>query len=506
MPSHRLVAASLVFVALSASAQVITSQYDNARTGANLHETALTRRNVNSGQFGKLFSLPVDGDVYAQPLYFPDLEIPGKGRHNVLFIATEHDSVYAFDAEGSPRASMWRVNFTNPSSGVLPLDPRHLQCPFINPEVGITSTPVIDPDARTLYVLARTESNGRYFQHLHALDLATGAERPNSPVEVRAPGFDPLLENPRAALLLASGSVYLSWASSCDVGAYHGWMIAYDALTLQQQAVFNTSPNSTQSGIWAADTGPAIDTNGDIFVATGNGKFDPATGDYGDTLLRLQLDRSHLVVHDYFTPSDQEKLNKEDNDLGSGGPLLLPDQPGAHPHLVLIAGKGAVLYSIDRDRMGKSQPAPGAQIDSVKLGGSILAAPAYWNGRVYVFADNDVLKAFTLENGRFQLASQGLGGPFNPGATPAISANGARDGIVWTVSGRTWQVFPEKLATLHAFDAADLSKELYNSAIVSDRDRAGISIRFAIPTIANGRVYIGARSEVDVYGLLNPAR
>jgi len=500
---HRASAALLSLAALSVSAQVVTSQYDNARTGANLRETVLTPRNVNSSQFGKLFSLPVDGDVYAQPLYAPDLDIPGKGHHNVLFVATEHDSVYAFDAAGDPRAPLWQVNFTNSSSGIATVQPRSLQCPFINPEVGITSTPVIDPETRTLYVLARTQSHGHFFQHLHSLDITTGAERPNSPVEIRAAGFDPLLENPRAALLLASGSVYLTWASSCDVGAYHGWIIAYDARTLQQQAAFNTSPNSSQSGIWASDTGPAIDSRGNIFVATGNGKFDSAAGDYGDTLLKLQLDHSRFAVLDFFTPSDQENLNNKDNDLGSGGPLLLPDRPGAHPHVALIGGKGAVLYSIDRDHMGKFQSGAAAPLDSVRLGGGLLAAPAYWNGRIYVFATNDVLKAFALSDGRFQLLSQAPGGPFDPGATPAISANGASDGIVWTVSGRTWEVFPEKLAVLHAFDAMDLSKELYNSAEVSDRDRAGISIRFAIPAIANGRVYMGARGEVDAYGLLN---
>lgn len=513
---HRLCAASLLCASFSASAQVVTAQYDNARTGANLRETILTPRNVDPTQFGKLFSFQVDGDVYAQPLYVPDIEIPGKGRHNVLFIATEHDSVYAFDAEGSPRAPLWRVDFTDPSAGVTTVEPRRLQCPFINPEVGITSTPVIDPEAKTLYVLARTESHGHSFQHLHALDLATGAERPNSPVEIRAsipgiaPGagkplvFDPLIENPRAALLLASGFVYLSWASSCDVGPYHGWIIAYDARTLQQQAAFNTSPNSTQAGIWGSDTGPAIDPDGNLFAATGNGKFDPAAGDYGDTLLKLHLDQGRIAVGDYFTPPNQEQLNKDDNDLGSGGPVLVPGQPGAHPPVVLIGGKGGVLYAVDRSRMGKFQP--GSAPVSIRLGGSLLAAPAYWNGHVYVFSDNDVLKEFTLADGRFQLASHALGGPFNPGATPAISANGAHDGIVWTVSGRTWEVFPEKLATLHAFDAMDLSKELYSSATNSDRDRAGISVRFAIPTIANGRVYIGARGEVDVYGLLSSLR
>lgn len=307
-------------------------------------------------------------------------------------------------------------------------------------------------------------------------------------------------------MLLAGGNVYLSWGSSCDVGNYHGWVIAYDARSLQQKAVFNTSPNDKESGIWASDTGPAADGNGNIFVATGNGKFDAPLGpDYGDTLLKLSVDHDHLVVRDYFTPSDEEQLNKDDNDLGSGGPLLLPDQRGPHRHLALIAGKGGTLYSIDRDAMGKFQQNSNSAVDAIRLGGSLLAAPAYWNQHVYVFANNDVLKEFTLQDGHLKLASQAQGGPFDPGATPTISANSEKDGIVWTVSGRNWQIIPEKIAMLHAFDAGDVTKELYNSED-SDRDRAGISIRFAIPTVMNGRVYIGTRNEVDVYGLLGSSQ
>lgn len=517
----RLFAAISLAAALSAcsAAQVATSQYDNARTGANVHETVLTPGNVNSSRFGKLFSVEVDGDVYAQPLYVPSVQIPNQGRHDVLFIATEHDSVYAFDAEDRPRAPLWRVNFTNPQQNVTTVDPRNLQCPFINPEVGITSTPVIDTETGTLYVLARTRAGTKasgfhFIQRLHALDITTGAERSGSPVEIHASisgagktlDFDPLIENPRSALLLAAGNVYLSWGSSCDVGDYHGWIIAYDSRSLEQTAVFNTSPNSKESSIWASDTGPAVDRNGNIFVATGNGKFNAQARDYGDTLLKLKLERGLLTLLDYFTPSDQEQLNKEDNDLGSGGPLLLPDQPGPHPHLVLIGGKGGVLYSIDRDQMGKFQPGNNAPVDAIRLGGSLLAAPVYWSQHVYVFANNDVLKEFTLENGHLKLVTQAAGDAVDPGATPAISANGGKDAIVWTVSGRSWEVFPEKIAILHAFDANDLSKELYNSRKLADRDRAGISIRFAIPTVANGRVYIGTRSEVDIYGLLTPDR
>ncbi len=499
-------------------AQVTTSQYNNSRMGVNSHETTLTVRNVNADHFGKLFSLRVDGDVYAQPLYLPGVQVQGKGKHDVVFVATEHDSVYAFDAQGQPRTPLWHVNFTNAERDITTVDPRDVRCPFINPEIGITSTPVIDIDTGTLYVLARTRTGSKgaglhFVQSLHAVDVTSGAERAGSPVDIRASAkgsepakdvaFDPLLENPRSALLLAAGNVYLTWGSSCDVGNYHGWVMAYDAHSLQQEAVFNTSPNDKESGIWASDTGPAADQSGNIFVATGNGKFDVPQGpDYGDTLLKVSLDHGALAVGDYFTPSDQEALNKADNDLGSGGPLLLPDQPGPHPHLVLIGGKGGTLYVIDRDHMGRLAQNSNSIVEEVRLGGSLLAAPAYWNQHVYIFANNDVLKEFKLRDGHLELSAEAPGGPFDPGATPTISANGEKDGIVWTVSGRSWEIIPEKIAILHAFDANDVRKELYNSDELSDRDRAGISVRFSIPTVANGRVYVGTRSEVDVYGLI----
>lgn len=502
-------------------AQVTTSQYDNARTGTNIHETILTPGNVNANQFGRLFSLRVDGDVYAQPLYLSGLQIGSKERHDVIFVATEHDGVYAFDAGGQPRTPLWYVNFTNAKQGITTVDGRDVRCPFINPEIGITSTPVIDSVSGTLYVLARTKTGSKasgfhYVQSLHALDIGSGRERPGSPVDIQASvkgpdpakniDFDPLLENPRSALVLAAGTIYLSWGSSCDVGNYHGWVMAYDARTLKQIAVFNTSPNDKESGIWASDTGPAADENGNIFVATGNGKFDaPRGSDYGDTLLKLHLQQRVLEVGDYFTPSDQADLNKADNDLGSGGPLLLPDQPGPHPHLVLIGGKGGTLYVIDRDQMGRLQQNGNSVVEAIHLGGSLLAAPAYWNQHVYVFANNDALKEFTLQKGHLALTASARGGPFDPGATPAVSANGDTDGIVWTVSGRNWEVIPEKIASLHAFDAGDIRKQLYSSDDMPDRDRAGISVRFSIPTVAKGRVYIGTRSEVDVYGLLTPA-
>jgi len=301
-----------------ASGQVTTSQYNNARTGAYLDETTLTPQNVNARQFGRAFTLPVDGDVYAQPLYLGGLDIPGKGRHNVLFVATEHDSVYAFDADALA-PPLWQVSFINPRAGVTTLTDREVRCPFISPEIGITPTPVIDPETGTLYVLARTKEGGRYYQRLHALDVTTGAERLGGPVAIQASvkdagyfgghfagqvPFSQFRELPRAGLLLAQGKVYLSWGSSCDVGPYHGWVMAYDARTLAQTAVFNTSPDSSESGIWQGDAGLAADAEGNVYAVTGNGTFDAASGgrDYGDTVLKLALANGSFAVRDYFTP------------------------------------------------------------------------------------------------------------------------------------------------------------------------------------------------------------
>ena len=504
----------------STSAQVTTSQYDNARTGSYLAEKILKPQNVNAKQFGKLFTFHVDGDVYAQPLYVPGVEIPGQGKHNVVYIATENDSVFAFDAEGNPGTPLWQVSFTNTKAGITTLSEDIVSCPFIAPKVGITSTPVIDLKSGTLYVLARTrESAGvlhssTFHQHLHALAITTGVEKFGGPVEIKAsvPGsgagtaggsvaFDAWKENPRAALLLVSGVVYLTWASSCDVGPYHGWVLAYDAQTLQQKGVFNVSPDAEEGGIWAGDTGPAADSDGNIFVATGNGKFD-AGRDYGDSMLKLSLGSDGLALRDYFTPANQEQLNASDSDLGSGGPILLPDQPGPHPHLLLIGGKGATLYLLDQDRLGKYQKVTNIDpLQTIPAASDIFGAVAYWNKHVYFLGSQDVLRDFALENGQLVLKATARGSRFIPGFTPTISADGTKNGIVWIIGTKTWNG-NDRPAVLHAYAAADVTKELYNTEENSARDRPGLALRFTIPTVVNGRVYIGTKSEVDVYGLL----
>jgi hypothetical protein len=504
--------------------QVLTAQYDNARTGTNLNEITLAPDNVNTTHFGKLFTFKVDGDVYAQPLYLPGVDIPGKGKRNVLFVATENDSVYAFDADGSSTTPLWHVSVANSAVGAKPLSESDVRCFFIAPQIGITSTPVIDPKTGTLYVLARTKesksllSSYEYKQRLHALAVTTGAEKFGGPVEIKASvqgtgaghsgrqvPFDPQTENPRAALLLANGSVYLAWGSSCDEVPYHGWLMAYDALTLTQKAVFNTSPDASDSAIWQGDAGPAADKDGNVFVVTGNGEFDAAENgrDFGDSVLKLSSAEQRLTLLDYFTPSNQRQLNERDNDLGSSGPVLLADQPGAHPHLLVAAGKEGKIYLIDRDHMGKFQPNDDSHaLQTISASHGAFGAMAYWNQNIFFVGSEARLQDFSVTRGQLTLKAAGNITFLDSGATPAVSSNGLKDGIVWAASSKNWNEPPGRPAVLYAYDASNVHRELYNSEQNSARDRAGTALRFAIPTVVNGKVYVGAKGEVNVYGLL----
>lgn len=524
VPVFVLLLASLL--SLTARAQVLTSQYDNARTGSDLHETILSPQNVNARQFGKLFVFHVDGAVYAQPLYAPGLDIPGKGKHNVVFVATEHDSVYAFDAGGHPAEPLWKVSLLNPKLDARPVPATDVQCGFIDPEVGITSTPVIDYSSGTLYVLARTlEGSGptrRFVQCLHALAVTTGVEKFGGPVVIQATSrgrgagsssgqvrFDPLRENPRAALLLAAGTVYLTWASSCDVGSYHGWMMAYDSHSLKQLAAFDATPDADDGGFWAGDTGPAADNEGNVYAATGNGRFDAARGgrNYGDTILKMRLNGDVLQVRDYFTPYNQAELDTNDLDLGSGGPVLFPGPSRTHSHLMAIAGKGATLYALDRDKMGGFHAGNDSQaVWSIPLAGSVLGAPAYWNGHLFVAAGGDALKEFLVTGAGLRLVAQSEEKFDDRAGIPTVSSNGPRNGVLWLLTSKHWNEPDKRPAVLYAYDASNVGRELYNSEQNSSRDRAGIALRFNMPMIANGRVYIGVKGEVDVYGLISRAK
>ena len=497
----------------TASGQVATSQYDNARTNATTVERVLTPSNVNAAQFGKVFTYRVDGDVYAQPLFLPRVGMGARGRHDVIYIATEHDSVYAFDAAGNPPEPLWHVSFLESTATTVPAN--DVGCPFIAPEIGITPTPVIDAASGTIFVLARTkETSGRtfyYVQRLHALDVATGAEKYGGPVEIHARvkgtgagsvdgmvSFDPLRELPRAGLALAGGQVYLTWGSSCDAKPYHGWVMAYDARTLKQTAALNTSPDANESGIWQSDMAPAVGADGSVYVVTGNGAFDAASGgrDYGDSVLKLTLRANQLTIADVFTPGNQELLNARDLDLGSGGPVLIP---AGSEHLLAIAGKQGPLHVLDATKLR------GEPLQVLPLGRGIYSAPAYWNGHVFVLSSDDVLKNFAVTGGRLSAepVASGTMRFENPGAAPVVSSNGTRDGIVWLVETKVWNAYRStKPSVLHAYDASNISHELYNSEQNAGRDRGGVTVRFVIPTVANGRVYIGAKSEVDVYGML----
>jgi len=503
-----LIAATSFLCALSAHAQVSVLTYHNdlARTGQNLHETILTPAAVSSGHFGQVFSETMDGQVYAQPLYMPDVNIPGKRAYNVVFVVTEHDSVYAFDADrgGAP---LWHVNFTDAALGVTTAPADSLVCKVIAPEVGITGTPVIDPTTGTLYVVAMTlEQFGRtYVQRLHALDVATGAEKPGSPVEIQAsiPGtgdgntlvrFNPRFYKQRSGLLLLNGVVYTAWSSHCDAGNYHGWVIGYDAVNLQRVSVYTTTPDWYAGSFWQGGAAPAADADGNIYVVSGNGTFDADRGgpDLGESIIKLSSIKG-LSVADYFTPFNAELLSEKDMDLGSSGALLLPDAAGtpAHPHLLVSGSKEGRIYVLDRDNMGHFQSGSDSQIvQSLPAAvGPLFGIPVYFNNAVYFAGKDDVVKVFSISNGLLseKPVSQSVGPVSYLGSVPSISANGSTQGILWTV---------ESSAQLRAFDASNLANELY-------RGSTGSYVKFSTPTIANGRVYVGTLNGLVVFGLVN---
>jgi hypothetical protein len=494
---------------------VLTWHNDNSRTGQNLHETTLTLANVNSTMFGKKFTLSVDGEIFGQPLYVPNVTIPNQGTHNVVFVATENDSVYAFDGAGSPTTPLWHASFTNAGAGITAVPCGDTTVCTIAPVIGITGTPVIDNSSHTLYVVAFTKENGVYFQRLHALDITTGKEKFGGPVVIQAtvPGtgtgsfsseviFDPLVQSQRSALLLANGVVYIAWASFGDKNTYHGWVMGYDAKTLAQTAVFVDTPNGAQGGIWQSAGGLSADTSGNIFLQTGNGTFDANTGgaDYGDSFLKLNA--TGLSVTDYFTPDNEATLDTSDLDLGSTAGLMVPRQAGSFPNEVIGAGKQGIIYVVNRDNMGQFDPNANHVVQT--LTGSIagyFGTPAYFNGAVYFSGQGDFLGRYTLRSGLLSTAAVSKSpATLKSGCTPSISANGSTNGIVWAIDA------PMTTAVLHAYNAANVSKELYNSTQNATRDNMGAGIRFSVPTVANGRVYIGTRkgatNSLLIYGLL----
>jgi hypothetical protein len=538
---------ALLFTSLAASGQVSVWTYhnNNHRDGANLNETILTPTNVNSMTFGRLFSYAVDGYVYAQPLYVPNVAVAGQGTHNVLFIATEHDTVYAFDADsaGAGGGLLWKTNLgisaltvtstsTNKDFGTRYNGNAYTD---IEPEVGITGTPVIDTNSGTLYVDAFTGEPGagvtNYFHRLHALSIADGAERSFSPVLVTAsvPGtgrdssggrvtFNPKQENQRPALTLAGGIVYVAYAGYADTDPYHGWVIGFNATNLVQLTnyVFNTTPNSTtvayggnagEGGIWMGGGGLSVDDNTNLFFEVGNGTFNVTNNsgrtEYADSFMKLSTTNG-LAVADYFTPWNQLTFAQNDTDLGSGGLLMLPDQPGAFPHLLLGAGKGGTIYLINRDQLttGNNHFDPTNSIDfvvqTVSKINSSFDTPAYFNGWVYYAGNGDNLKAFAMTGGLLSASpvATDTSRSYNfPGSTPSVSANGTNNGIVWTLQMGT-------PAVLVACNATNIATELYNSSQAGNRDRLANGTKFAVPTVADGKVFVGNSNSVSVFGLL----
>lgn len=523
---HTVTATSAADPSKTASGTAYISNYagafsyhnDNARTGQNLAETVLTTLNVNSGTFGKLYSYSVDGYVYAQPLYVANLNMGGAlGTHNVVYVATEHDSVYAFDADNRSASPLWHASFLG--AGVTTVPSSDVGTNDIVPEIGITGTPVIDPGSNTLYVIAKTKETGggttSYVQRLHALDITSGGERPGSPVVITAsvPGtgdgsdgvnvpFDPLRENQRSALLLANGVVYVVWASHGDNGPYHGWVIGYNASTLARLYVYNDTANGGLGGIWMSGGGPAADASNNLYVMTGNGTFDAnlAGADYGDTFLKLS---SALSVGDWFTPYNQASLEAADQDLGSGAPLLVSNASWTVPNLVISAGKQGRIYLVNRNAMGGFNATGDSQIVQYVDGqiSGLFSTPSYWNGNVYFLAAGDSLKSFQLSSAGLLSTAPGTQSSANfgfPGATVSISANGSSAGIVWALKND--QYGSSGPSVLYAFDATNVASQLYASS-QNSADQAGPAVKFTVPTVANGKVFVGTQNQLDVYGL-----
>lgn len=506
-------------VAISDNPGIFTRNYNNASTCQNIDEIVLSPQSVNVARFGKLFAYQVDGELYAQPLYVANVKLPDGSYHNIVYVATTNDTVYAFDADNPAVGIIWTKRLVDSAAGETPVQCAEIPgaCSVMDPAVGIVGTPVIDPQSGTMYVATLSEIGGTYFHKLHALDITTGDEKLGGPVTIQGSvqgagsggdgttiEFDSFQHLQRPGLLLANGNVYVGFGSYGDVPPYHGWLFAYDAKTLANVATFNASPDGYDGPIWQSGAAPAADAAGNIYVITGNGDFNadaPGGRDYGDSVIRLS---PLLAVEDYFTPSDQSSLDADDDDLGAGGPLLLPDQSGPHPHLLIGGGKTGTLYVLDRDALGGYNSAADSQVVEAipDETGNIFSNPAYWNGNIYIQGWNSPLALFTVTDGmpsRYPVARGDYTSPF-PGATPAVSANGAQGGIVWTLEPGAAS---SDSMVLRAYDANDISVELYDSnQAANNRDTPGPRMKFQVPVVVNGKVYVATQGQLDVYGLL----
>ena len=529
-----LIFALSVITVLPAQTNVLTYHNNNARTGANLTETILTPANIGPSSFGKLWSFRADGWVDAQPLYVSNLVIPGHGTHNVLYVATENDSVYALDAKTA--AVLWHVSLA--PAGETASDDRG--CAQISPVMGITSTPAIFLNATKsgglLYIVAMTKDNtGQYHQRLHAISLVSGAEQPGSPVEITGTypsvgvnssngvvTFDPASYKSRPAVLLLNGVVYVSFSSNCDLPPYNGWIMAYAGSGLQQLSVLNVTANGQAGALWGGGGGPAADANGNIYLMVANGTFDPQLdasgfphrGDFGNSFLKLAFHENKLSVADYFAPYNAaDGPFSEDIEIGSSSPIVLPsmtDAGGQVRQLAIGCGKPGTIMVVDRNNMGKYNPAGDTGIyqelpqalgpgGDGNLAGALRFPPAFYNGAVYFGANLEPIKAFQFTNALLSATpvSQTTQSFSYPGVGLSISANGTSNGILWAAAGGA------TVGGLLAYAPGNLAKELYNSKKApNNRDQVNY-IKFAPPTIANGMVYVATQTGVSAFGLLH---
>lgn len=515
-------------IAVRAQTTVLTYHDNNARTGADLTETQLTPGHVTAGAFGLLARDRVDGDIYAQPLYLPAVRLPNGATRALVFVATEDDSIYAFDArgarDGQGTTPVWVDHFADPRQGTAAQTAAEVHCQDIQPAIGITGTPVIDPATGSLYAVAAMMDHGQPQQRLYAVDVATGAERAGSPVDIAASvrvagaspeggrlDFDALAENQRAGLLLSHGLVYAAWGSHCDRQPFHGWLMAFSARTLRLASAFVSTPETEGGGFWGG--APAADADGNIYLSTGNLGFVPGVGQWGESVLRMTLLHGELQVAGYFAPWDADHLSAINADLSSQGIVLLP-AASSYPGGTVVAGdKAGDLYVLDPLQLGGyvAGPGPDRQILEELPGATagVIGTPAYWDGNLYLLGTGEKaslgspLQAFALRDGRLEsppVAATNTWFRF-PAGVPVVSANGGRDGIVWLLQCDAWaRGGPE---VLHAYNARTL-QELYNSG-EDRRDQAGPAVKFAAPAIADGEVFVPAAGELDIYGMRAPA-
>jgi hypothetical protein len=506
-------ASAAVSVAVTDLDGVFTNHNDNTRAGQNLKEYALTPTTVSASTFGKLFSCPLDapGYVYAQPLYVANLTMNDGKKHNVVFLATESDWVYAYDADSSSCQQLWKKSLLGTGETTVPAaDTNELN--DLTPEIGITSTPVVDPDAGIIYVCAKSKDVNVYFHRLHALSLTSGSEAV-TPVLITANNFVPLPHLQRPGLMLNNGILYVAFGSHGDNNVYQGWLMGFNPATLAQEFVWSsTDPTSgnNEGAIWQSGGGPAADSAGNIYLSTANGTFDADSGgiNYADSMVKLS---SSGTVIDYFTPANQSVLSSDDVDFGSSPAILLPDSVGssAHPHLVLATGKPGYLFLLDQTNLGRFNSVLNQDVQEVgvlpntqfSLGAGVFGQPAYWNGNIYVAANNDFLKHFTIANGVISSTPRSQSTtPYNRrGTAVAVSANGTTAGVVWAVdiSG-----YPTAPAILNAYNATNLANQLFSSS-ATGTGAAGLATKFSVPTVANGKVYVGTQAQFDVFGFVS---